>query len=139
MYTVDYFIKKFSAIPEDEWTVFIQQNGAGQRCAFGHCLPIELKKIGCRVIFNGHELPEGLALQKIFLDSGFHNIYDKRISLVADINNGYSGLYRQKTPKQRILAALYDIKKMQQVDISDPPVTAEELVEQLSEKELTTV
>jgi hypothetical protein len=35
-------------------------------------------------------------------------------STICDINNGCNYNYQQPTPKQRILAALYDIKKMQE-------------------------
>ncbi len=31
MYTVDYFIAKFSAIPENKWTVGVQVNELNQR------------------------------------------------------------------------------------------------------------
>jgi hypothetical protein len=39
-YNLDYFIRKFEAIPEDQWCTgdFVKVvNGKEQRCAFGHC------------------------------------------------------------------------------------------------------
>ncbi len=36
-YDIDYFIEKFSAIPDDKWGKYNLRNNAGQRCALGHC------------------------------------------------------------------------------------------------------
>ena len=36
-YTVDYFLEKFDAIPEEKWTTRAFSNDEGQRCAEGHC------------------------------------------------------------------------------------------------------
>jgi hypothetical protein len=89
-YDVDYFIAKFEAIPEDEWCVghFISMDGT--KCALGHC---------------GDEgtgdSPEANALGCLFPYLGD----------VININDGRHSDYPQPTPKQRILAALNDIKK----------------------------
>lgn len=36
-YTLDYFIKKFSEIPRNQWCTGKLANGLGQKCAYGHC------------------------------------------------------------------------------------------------------
>lgn len=101
IYDVNYFIKKFSPIPEDEWTVCIQQNELGQRCAFGHCMPKSEKVKGYMYHGYGDTTKEGKVLGSMFF------FYLKRHP--PEVNNGYVNDYQQPTPKQRILAALYDI------------------------------
>lgn len=95
MYTVDYFIKKFEAIPESKWCINQLINTSGQRCALGHCGGVNLK-IG--------EIPYNDEIGNLVI-----TLYD-----VVSINNGENPEYQQPTPKQRILAALYDIKKQNQ-------------------------
>lgn len=36
-YTVDYFIRKFSRIPEENWICGLSYRGSEQNCALGHC------------------------------------------------------------------------------------------------------
>lgn len=98
-YDVNWFIKKFEAIPEDKWVVGVFQEG-DKCCAQGHC---GMNENNCWPIWNG-ERPdhEGYALYRFFPDEYMLN--------VAGINNGQHPDYQQSTPKARILAALYDIK-----------------------------
>lgn len=94
-YDVDYFIAKFEAIPEEYWCIFGRHKG-DQHCAHGWCdsnLPDEEKGL-INVFFP--------------LKKGYG---------VAGINNGLDGRYPQPTPRQRILAALYDIKKLQNPEV----------------------
>lgn len=99
MYTVDYFIRKFEAIPEERWCVYVTDDGNGRHCAYGHCL------------HNDAVTPESMALIELFpLNEN-----------AAVINNGHSPRYPQPTPKQRILAALHDIKKMQEPEVKPEP------------------
>jgi lambda repressor-like predicted transcriptional regulator len=90
-YDVDYFIKKFSTIPDDKWCVGAFNNDAGCCCALGHC--------GHRA---GLRTTEGIALGALFNGAA--------LNIVA-VNDRHSLLYTQDTPKARILAALHDIKK----------------------------
>lgn len=103
MYDLDYFIKKFEAIPEDRWNDHTQYDEHNSTCcAFGHCAT-DLEEM------NGAETPEGRALGNIFREAGFttwNNLW------VTDVNNGRSDKYKQQTPKQRMLAALKDIKQL---------------------------
>lgn len=99
VYDVDYFIKKFEAIPENKWCTHARDGVNGTHCAHGWCSPnttyASLEEIALTII----------AIQNpVFLEgrNGF-----------GPINNGCSELYKQTTPKQRILAVLRDIKAMQ--------------------------
>lgn len=99
-YDVDYFIKKFEAIPEDNWCVGDYKKYAKEQyCAYGHCG------------MHKGENKETTALGKIFEFGCQMNI--------IEINDGGDNRYKQHHPKQRILAALYDIKKMQQPEWND--------------------
>lgn len=89
-YSVDYFIAKFEAIPEEEWCVGEFELG-DKHCAFGHC--------GMRTNVTSDEAE---ALNIIFTRSIG--------AFVTSINDSASNRYPQLTPKQRILAALRDIK-----------------------------
>lgn len=101
IYNVDYFIKKFQVIPEDKWAVGTRANEMGARCALGWCYPTHQ---AAKESENGTTIddsPEDKALCKLF----------NRFRLwPAMVNNGIEDQpYKQPTPKQRILAALYDI------------------------------
>lgn len=115
MYTVDYFITKFEAIPEEQYCEGVFRSG-NACCANGHC--------GVEYLIHDESCltAESIGLQKVFsvlqihekgrlIEDGFGGLYSDK---AAFINNGLCDEYRQSTPKQRILAALYDIKKIQQ-------------------------
>lgn len=101
MYDVNYFIKKFEAIPEKFWVAGTQHGGNGTHCALGHCATGE-------GIYDGQDTPEGLALNQILSILPKAKPYN---TLAGPINNGWHERYQQSTPKQRILAALYDIRE----------------------------
>jgi len=87
-YNADYFIAKFEAIPEEMWTTKTFLNDQGQCCALGHC--------GAR---DGTNMTaEGEALLDLF------SAFPKGVVSTNDTPSLHS------TPKQRILAALHDIK-----------------------------
>jgi len=89
MYTVDYFIDFFSKIPENKWCTRQITNHLGQHCALGHC--------------------QYLGIYNVLIDiASGHNIS------ISSVNDGLDRNYPQPTPKQRILAALHDIKNKQQ-------------------------
>jgi hypothetical protein len=88
-YDVDYFIRKFAAIPEDNWYTHEYTNNDGTKmCALGHC--------GSRQ--DEDDTSQSNALRDILEHC------------VGSINDGSDSRYQQPTPKQRILAALNDIK-----------------------------
>lgn len=105
IYDVNYFIAKFEAIPEKE-IGYSQDTG----CAYGQCSPNRMR---------GHLTQEGIALTNLMqsikgLTPIINATWTPYESTPARINNGDVAQYQQPTPKQRILAALYDIKAMQQ-------------------------
>lgn len=96
-YDVDYFIKKFEAIPEERWcTGYYHKEDRTKFCALGHC---------GRFVSDADSI-ESLALRRVF-----------HPAVVSIINDNGNIRYSQATPKQRILAALYDIKAKQQPEI----------------------
>jgi hypothetical protein len=91
MYDVDYFTNKFEAIPEESWCTGTYNFG-DKRCAYGHCgLSEEVPSMA--------NVPEARALRDL-----------DRTRVFNRINDGNDSRYQQKTPKQRVLAALKDIK-----------------------------
>lgn len=106
MYTVDYFINKFEAIPEDNWLIREFMDDKGSCCVMGHC----------DYTYN-NGLTERGCLEELF-KQGLHayvpNSFNSCYYVEQAINNGDHPDYKQPTPKQRILSALYDIKKMQE-------------------------
>lgn len=116
-YTVDYFIDKFAAIPEDQWAMGTFNHG-GRKCVNGHC--------GARYAHIVQEQTGEVAgLQKVLFplceDVELPGTHRKEYEMTtrysvtaAKINNGTDDRYQQATPKQRILAALADIKRMEQ-------------------------
>jgi hypothetical protein len=110
-YNVDYFIGKFSAIPEGRWTTGDFKKG-NRFCANGHC------GITADNYLNPNE--EAKALAELFkLTSIKRKVseYDSDIfNYTVVINDGLVFEYNQNHPKQRILAALQDVKKLQEVE-----------------------
>lgn len=89
-YTVDYFIKKFEKIPEWKWAENTFHH-EGRSCALGHC--------GWRR--DDTSDIEGKHLVELF---------DLLKTNAPAINDGNNLNYQQPTPKQRVLAALRDVK-----------------------------
>lgn len=127
IYDVNFFIAKFSAIPEHSW-----MNGSwkdGDRCcAGGHC--------GMRNNNLGVETPEYKSLEDLLSQnlSLTHRWQTNAIgfAFVPLINDGDSNEYQQETPKQRILAALYDIKNMQEKAENPEPAPIKEVIRYVS-------
>jgi hypothetical protein len=94
-YDVDYFIKKFEAIPEVNWTTGVFNDGCGRFCALGHCGET-----------FGRTSQEAFALRDL-LDFELNES-------ITRINDGNCPEYDQPTPRARILAALRDIKAKQE-------------------------
>lgn len=93
-YTVDYFIKKFRAIPEEKWITHDFNGPHDSHCSLGFC-------------GFGHdkETPEGNELL---------NLFDNQYLDLVDLNDGNLGnVIFGDTPKERILTALENIKHLQ--------------------------
>lgn len=111
MYTIDYFIEKFEAIPEEQWVIYATLNSKGQRCALGHCEVIENNEHG-RYILN----QEAEALISILMNVLPKNIkIYERSDIVTNINDNKNSGFGE-TPKERILNALKKAKELQQQD-----------------------
>ncbi len=97
-YTVDYFIAKFEAIPAQNWITgsYSSPDAKGAaHCAAGHC--------GASV--NNTVTNE--------LDALVHLFSVNEVGSIIGINDGHNSKYVQPNPKDRILAALREIKLIQ--------------------------
>ncbi len=110
-YTVDYFIKKFEAISEKFFEIRDWGNGE-KRCTNGHCGMHHsnvdegtLEAKGLNILFKDVQLTPFNPCNFPYMSYWWYK--------TAAINDGRTKEYQQPTPKQRILAALYDIKKME--------------------------
>ncbi len=108
MYTIDYFINKFEAIPDSRWVTGSFEN-LGRHCANGHCGVSNENYMSppCEALFLAEILSP--LKKEYWIVIGDSPIF----SVTVSINDGFTPEYQQPTPKQRILAALYDIKAMQ--------------------------
>lgn len=101
-YTADYFIEKFSAIPEKQWTTGVLTSKSSIEgepdchCALGHCgmedwdKPTE-ESLALVELFGGEVKPE-----RYYLDTDFEAVYEVN-------DDGYN-------PKGNILDKLGEIK-----------------------------
>jgi hypothetical protein len=100
MYTVDYFIEKFSAIPEEKWGKHtIDPDYFGKCCVLGHVGTTRLDDLG------GYKLTEeGKALVRIISGCGVgqEDFFTNSVTNINDFN---------RDSKQAMLKALHDIKK----------------------------
>lgn len=126
-YDVDYFIRMFKRIPQRNFTTKEYRNSMNPKkcCALGHCgvdkapenfISIEefRYKIGRKVNKKAQSL--------------YDLVYNSLGIEINVINDGKIDKYQQATPKQRILAALYDIKKLQEEKQSVKEVIKEVIV-----------
>lgn len=125
IYTVDYYLNKFKSIPASQFCTYDFKNLSGARCFLGHTMPDSvIDKLKSNPTFIDEEgrsmttynltqedidqLTECVGLCKLF------GTPKEGQRIVFDINNGDDPRYQQPTVKGRILAALEDIKKLQQ-------------------------
>lgn len=103
MYTKEYFIKKFEAIPEEKWTKSTLCDGQGAYCALGHC--------GMDHLHRGSITDEARALMKLF-GADFDDEDDGQLFRSVYKYNDWEGEfgYLGETPKKRIIAALRSLK-----------------------------
>lgn len=99
-FNAQFFINFFGAIPGKDWCSGNLVDGQGRKCAYGHLTPeLSMEEIN----------PE---LENEFNKLGIENGIDN----FAAINNGKNPNYQQPTEKQRILAALRDIRNKEVVE-----------------------
>ena len=123
IYNVDHFIRKFESIQERSWYAGGYKNPLdfSQCCAYGHC-GMEL--------FKENQCDEGMALSQISI------LHLGNSAKIANVNDGTHPDYTQFTPKQRVLAALYDIKAKLEEPIPEPVKTVEKIVYVTIDKEV---
>lgn len=124
MYTVDYFIKKFEAIPEDLWITGSDGwkliNGKG--CALGFCKPEDLEQAISDIFWENRILlfeKYGYPSQGVSCQRDYELVYCINDALLPELDR------QSNTPKARILAALYDIKKLQQGEVKPVEIKSE--------------
>ena len=94
-YDIDYFIKKFEAIPEEKWHTKHFRNKEGDKfCALGHCNQRLASK----------HTEESQALYSI----------DERIALINDGKNLFKRI--GKTPKERVINHLKKLKSLDKTE-----------------------
>lgn len=109
-YDVDYYITKFEAISEENIITNDFDLGS-KKCALGWC---GYDGIGRWDTIG--EASELILLVKMYLGL-----------TITVINDGTNSAYMQPTAKQRVLAALYDIKTMQAVKEANETINQEKL------------
>jgi hypothetical protein len=114
-YDVDYFIAKFKAIPRKLWftTHFANEMDHSQRCAFGHCGMSSWRTQGA-LTSEAHKLANLFGRTPKKKDSLWRKLFESGFYALVTINNGANPDYPQKHPRDRVLAALRDIKKKQE-------------------------
>jgi hypothetical protein len=116
-YTVDYFIDKFEKIPEEKWLVGSQGYDNSAHCAIGWCKNRGGAYGDANIThpqFTSYS-EEALHLANLIAILPIEQLQNINGGWnVAYLNNGKIDEYQQPTPRARILAALYDIKNMQQ-------------------------
>lgn len=96
IYTVDYFIEKFSNIPEELWNSdgqYVSDSNPDCKCALGHCG------------FVSRHTDESDSLVRLFRSNDFGVVF---------VNDGNGEEIKTKygnSPKERILNALKEIKE----------------------------
>lgn len=119
-FTIEHFIKKFEAIPSENIISDSQSNIDGtKRCAVGW---MEHNTMGNNYTCskNTESSDECKALEKLFFNAGIKSessfrTEDRHGWNIADVNNGRHSMFKQETPKERILAALQYVKESQLV------------------------
>lgn len=103
-YTADYFIKKFSKIPSNQWCKGSYTNHLGQHCVLGHLKKRYPTSLGVRTVSTGES---GALTYLMRAYAGLTPVL---------VNDGYveaKRLFPNKTTKGRVLAVLEVIKLMQ--------------------------
>jgi hypothetical protein len=95
-YTIEHFLTKFAAIPEEGVVTGANMLAEDKRCALGWCM----------VKFDRFYVigPEYVALN--------HFAYGLLNADMAVINDGRDKRFKQETPKQRVLAALKECARL---------------------------
>lgn len=113
IYDVDYFINKCQSIPIDKWNIgsYINIEDSSMKCILGHC---------GQIVSSHRFTDEAKALEEILSVLTITHRFKFPVVFKAPIINDKEAMeYQQETPQERILAALYDVKKFQQSQKSE--------------------
>jgi len=122
-FDADYFINKFSAIPDWRWlsgNIGFRDEPSAPHCAVGHCCPSEFRIryfIEHPDATGDEQAQEALALERLLGGTAQVGSW-----LATKINDGLDPRYKHDSPRSRILAALYDVKQQQQLQNQQQPV-----------------
>lgn len=106
IYDINYFIQKFPSIPEELWTTGSEgvASWSIKKCVYGHC--------GIRDELSVFQNEEAKALSDLITGKKTPTLLRGYLNWGwACINDGGDPYYQQATPKQRVLAKLYDLQK----------------------------
>lgn len=112
-YNVDFFIQKFQNTRDDKWcTRSLHKDSSacanGWLGANGH-----YSRSGEYIITTTPESEALAVVLRPLANDKIRDYHPKYSTIAASINNGQDERYQQSSPKQRILAALHDVKKLQ--------------------------
>lgn len=116
------FITFFSGIPEGRWCTGAAEDKFGRHCANGLCGVPQAEDWYGRMPEKAKRLQKVFAILSSFQDD---EDYPEYSYIAQQINNSSSIRYPQPTPKQRILAALTDIKNILESRIPRKDITQE--------------
>jgi hypothetical protein len=97
-YSIDYFIKKFSAIPSRKWTTAVYSDAFGRSCALGHC-GAGARKHGLSI--SRRHTSESKALLRI-----------AGSTIIAVNDNSLFFGHLGKSPRTRVVNYLKNLKKV---------------------------
>lgn len=100
-YDLQYFIRFFERIPHRMWAVDEYRPSIWSACAYGHCRGL------IRGTLLTYETPRSRSLSEITYYS--HSI--------KNVNDGETARYHQSHPKDRVLAYLRDLQKIEQREV----------------------
>lgn len=103
-YSIDYFIRKFSKIPESKWGRGSLAVSNGATCVLGHCGLVEYQNPSDEVISLIKIFAEGREIYQLPASPDrkeyhYHYVYD------------YNDVRNNLTPKQNIINKLKELKK----------------------------
>lgn len=97
---IEEVLELITPIPEENWCIYHYTNNTDKCCMYGHIQRI--KRFNGDYDFNNFEDVE--------LSDKIRNVGLRHGIRFVDVNDGDHPKYQQETPKQRVVAALNDLK-----------------------------
>lgn len=116
IYTADYFLRKFTSIPEELWCIgnYTDPKDPCKHCALGLCGAREKGPMVLGEYEEVHTAESHYLMMMVLSELGWP-------FTVSRINDRQTARFPQETPKQRILAALRYIKDKQSQNYANNP------------------